>query len=70
MGPTYTLSMQINSEKSLSISKIKNFLTFHARKTFFQAHIQSRIDYAWTLRDSSSESVLNPLNLYTEEQSR
>ena len=42
-------------------AKIKNFLTFHARKTFFQAHIQSRIDYAWTLWDSASESLLKPL---------
>ena len=38
-----------------------NFLTFRARKTFFQAHIQSRIDYASTLWDSASESLLKPL---------
>ena len=42
-------------------AKIKNFLSFHARKTFFQAHIQSRIDYASTLWDSASESLLKPL---------
>ena len=42
-------------------AKIKNFLTFHARKTFFQAHIQSRIDYASTLWDSASESLQKPL---------
>ena len=66
MGPTHTLSMQISSEKGLSISKKKkkkknNFLRFHARKTFFQAHIQSRIDYASTLWDSAIESLLKPL---------
>ena len=42
-------------------AKIKNFLTFHARKTFFQAHFQSCIDYASTLWDSASESLLKPL---------
>ena len=42
-------------------AKIKNFLTFHARFFFFQAHIQSRIDYASTLWDSASESLLKPL---------
>ena len=30
-------------------------------KHFFQAHIQSRIDYASTLWDSASESLLKPL---------
>ena len=30
-------------------------------KTFFQAHIQSRIDYASTRWDSASESLLKPL---------
>ena len=42
-------------------AKFQNFLTFHARKTFFQAHIQSCIDYASTLWDSASESLLKPL---------
>ena len=30
-------------------------------KTFFQAHIKSHIDYASTLWDSSSESLLKPI---------
>ena len=42
-------------------AKIKSFLTLHARKTFFKAHIQSRVDYASTLWDSPSESLLKPL---------
>ena len=41
--------------------KMKNFLIFHPRKIFFQAHIQSRIDYASTLSDSSRECLLKPL---------
>ena len=62
MGPTHTLSMQITSEKGLSISKNQELP--HAscsKKHFFQAHIQSRIDYASTLWDSASESLLKPL---------
>ena len=42
-------------------TKNKNFLTFHARKIFFQAHIQSCTDYASSLWDSASESLLKPL---------
>ena len=42
-------------------AKIKNFFIFRARKTFFQAYIQSRIDYASTLWASASESLLKPL---------
>ena len=38
-----------------------HFLNFHARKTFFQAHIQSGIDYASTLWDSASDSLKKPL---------
>ena len=43
------------------LCKIKHFLNFHARKTFFQAHIQSGIDYASTLWDSASDSLQKPL---------
>ena len=42
-------------------AKIKNFLTFHARKTFFQTHIQFCIGYASTLWDSASDFLLKPL---------
>ena len=42
-------------------ANIKHFLNFHARKTFFQAHIQSGIDYASTLWDSASDSLQKPL---------
>ena len=52
-------------------AKIKYFLNFHARKTFFQAHIQSGIDYASTLWDSASNSLQKPLkSLYTGDQSK
>ena len=33
---------------------------FHARKTLFQAHIQSGTDYASTLWDSASDSLQKP----------
>ena len=42
-------------------ANIKHFLNFHARKTFFQAHIQSGIDYASTVWDSASDSLQKPL---------
>ena len=49
-------------------AKIKNFLTFHARKTFFQAHIQSCKDHVSILRDSASESLLKPFKtLHTRD---
>ena len=62
MGPTNTRSLQTSCKKRVYQSaKIKNLLTFQARKTFFQAHIQSCIDYASTLWDSASESLLKSL---------
>ena len=39
----------------------KRFSKHTFRKTFFQAHIQSGIDYASTLWDSASDSLQNPL---------
>ena len=49
-------------------AKFKNFLTFHARKTFFQAHIQSCKDHVSILRDSASESLLKPFKtLHTRD---
>ena len=48
-------------KKVYQSAKIKHFLNFHARKTFFQAHIQSGIDYASTLWDSASDSLKKPL---------
>ena len=38
-------------------AKGKHFLNFHARKTFFQAHIQSGIDYASTFWDSAKKKL-------------
>ena len=49
------------SVKVFQLSKIKHFLNMHARKLFFQAHIQSTIDYASTLWDSTSANTLKPL---------
>ena len=42
------------AKKVYQSAKIKHFLNFHARKTFFQAHIQPGIDYASTLWDSAA----------------
>ena len=60
-GPHIRYLCKSLAKKVYQSAKIKNFLTFHAQKTFFQAHIQSRIDYASTLWDSASESVVKPL---------
>ena len=48
-------------KKVYQTAKMKHFRSFHARKTFFQAHIQSGIDYASTLWDSASDSLQKPL---------
>ena len=52
---------KLRQNKIYQSAKIKQFLNFHARKTFFQAHIQSGIDYASTLWDSASDSLQKPL---------
>ena len=52
--------MQINSEKAYQSAKIKTSSLFML-DLFFQAHIQSRIDYASTLWDSASEPLLRSL---------
>ena len=57
----YAISANQLQKRVYQSAKIKNLLTFQARKTFFQAHIQSCIDYASTLWDSASESLLKPL---------
>lgn len=48
-------------KKVFQLSKVKHFLTFHARVLFFQGHIQSSIDYASTLWDGASANTLKPL---------
>ena len=60
-GPQIRDLCKSTAKRVYQSAKIKNFLSFHARKTFFQAHIQSCIDYASTLWDSASESLLKPL---------
>ena len=59
-APTFVTCAKLR-QKSLPISKTKHFLNFHARKTFFQAHIQSGIDYASILWDSASDSLQKTL---------
>ena len=49
------------SQKVYQLSKIKHFLDPTSRKLFFQAHIQSLIDYASTLWDSASANTMKPL---------
>ena len=51
-------------------AKNKHFLNFHARKTFFQAHIQSGIDSASTLWDSASDSSQKKLEVTTQASSQ
>ena len=60
-GPQIRDLCKSTGKRVYQSAKIKNVLTFHARKTFFQAHIQSHIDYASTLWDSATESLLKPL---------
>ena len=60
-GPHIRDRCKTTAEKVYQSAKIKHFLNFHARKTFFQAHIQSGIDYASTLWDSASDSLRKPL---------
>ena len=60
-GPHIRYLCKSLAKRVYQSAKIENFLTFHARKTIFQAHIQSRIDYASTVWNSASESLLKPL---------
>ena len=43
-GPHIHDLWKTTAKKVYQSAKIKHFLNFHARKTFFQAHIQSGID--------------------------
>ena len=59
-GPHIRYLCKSLAKRVYQSAKIKNFLTFNALFFFiffFQAHIQSRIDYASTLWDSASESI-------------
>ena len=56
-GPHIPDLCKTTAKKVYQAAKLKHFLNFHARKTFFQAHIQSGIDYASTLWDSASDSL-------------
>ena len=60
-GPHIRDLCKTTAKKVYQSAKIMHFLNFHARKTFFQAHIQSGIDYASTLWDSASDSLQKPL---------
>ena len=60
-GPHFRDLCKTTVKKVYQSAKIKHFLNFHARKTFFQAHIQSGIDYASTLWDSASDSLQKTL---------
>ena len=61
-GPHIRDLCKTTGKKVYQSAEIKHFINFHARKTFFQAHIQSGgIDYASTLWDSASDSLQKPL---------
>jgi len=61
-------------------AKNKHFLNFHARKTFFQAHTQSGIDYVSTFcpglskllfaKTTTTKTKQTKLSHYTGEQSK
>ena len=65
-GPHIRDLCKTTAKKVYQSAKIKHFLNFHARKTFFQAHIQSGIDYASTLWDSASDSLKKNLEVTTQ----
>ena len=60
---SYQLSMLCKqlSRKVYQLSRIKHFLDIDSRKLFFNAYIQSHINYASTLWDSASGKNLKPL---------
>lgn len=60
-GPHVSNLCKSTAKKVHQSAKIKHFLNFDARRTFFQAHVQSGIDYASTLWDSASDAALRPL---------
>ena len=60
-SPHITHLCKVIPSKVFQLSKVKYFLNFHARKLFFQAHIQSCLDYGSTLWDSACVSTLKPL---------
>ena len=61
-GPHIRDPCKTTAEKKSNIQqKLSIFLTFMPEKTFFQAHIQSGINYASTLWDSASDSLQKPL---------
>ena len=65
-GPHIRDLCKTTAKKVYQSAKIKHFLNFHARKTFFQAHIQSGIDYASTLWHSASDSLQKKLEVTTQ----
>ena len=51
----------ILSKKVFQLSKIKHFLNLNCRRSFFNAYVESYINYASTVWDSASEKTLKPL---------
>ena len=49
------------TKKVYQLCRIKHFLSPHARRLFFHAHILSCISYCSTLFDSASENTTKPL---------
>ena len=49
------------STKVFQLSRIKHFVNFRTRNLLLTSHIQSLIDYGFTLWDSTSKSALKPL---------
>ena len=70
-GPHIRDLCKTTAKKVYQSAKIEHFVSFHARKTFFQAHIQSGIDYAAQLFGTQQVTLCkNPWSHYTGEQSK
>ena len=44
------------------LSRLQSIISFEARKTFYNAHIKSHIDYASVLWDGCSDALFKPIN--------
>lgn len=49
------------AQKVRQLTQMKHFLSLHARKQFFHAHIQSIIDYASSIWDGAPDCAIKPV---------
>ena len=60
-GPHISVLCKKVAKQLYQLSKIKHFLDMPSRKLFFNAFVQTSIDYASTIWDSSSANNFKPL---------